>query len=76
MVVVLSLTQASRCADDMRQVSGYARLEAVFNQIKQGKDTLIDCLSNYSDEDNGPTLEEFKEVDLKKQSIKCFDKVL
>ena len=42
----------SRVIDDIRQVSGYARLEKVYKKLKIEEDRLIDCLIIY------PTLEQ------------------
>lgn len=61
--------------DDMRQVSGYARLEKIYKEIAPGEDTLIDCLIIYPDVDGGLTLEEFSEMNLRKNSIKGYNKI-
>jgi len=48
----------SRDIDDIRQVSGYARLEAVYNEFKIEENKLIDCLIIY------PSLEENKSLNI------------
>ena len=48
----------SRVIDDIRQVSGYARLEAVYNEFKIEENKLIDCLIIY------PSLEENKSLNI------------
>ena len=60
----------SRVIDDIRQVSGYARLEAVYNEFKIEENKLIDCLIIY------PSLEENKELNFKKlDTIKSYTKI-
>ena len=60
----------SRVIDDIRQVSGYARLEAVYNEFKIEENKLIDCLIIY------PSLEENKELNFKKlDTIKNYVKI-
>ena len=60
----------SRVIDDIRQVSGYARLEAVYNEFKIEENKLIDCLIIY------PSLEENKELNFKKlDTIKKYAKI-
>ena len=60
----------SRVIDDIRQVSGYARLEAVYNEFKIEENKLIDCLIIY------PSLEENKELNFKKlDTIKNYAKI-
>ena len=60
----------SRVIDDIRQVSGYARLEAVYNEFKIEENKLIDCLIIY------PSLEENKELNFKKlETIKGYAKI-
>ena len=44
--------EEKKVIDDIRQVSGYARLKAVYNKLKIEEDRLIDCLIIY------PTLEQ------------------
>jgi 5-methylcytosine-specific restriction enzyme subunit McrC len=43
----------SRVHDDIRQVSGYARLNKVYNRLKVDLDSVIDCLIVYPDPLNG-----------------------
>ena len=60
----------SRVIDDIRQVSGYARLKAVYNEFKIEENKLIDCLIIY------PSLEENKELNFKKlDTIKNYAKI-
>ena len=60
----------SRVIDDIRQVSGYARLEAVYNEFKIEENKLIDCLIIY------PSLKENKELNFKKlDTIKGYAKI-
>ena len=47
-----TIYEDSRAIDDIRQVSGYARLKVVYNKLKIEEDRLIDCLIIY------PTLEQ------------------
>ena len=47
-----TIYEDSRVIDDIRQVSGYARLEKVYKKLKIEEDRLIDCLIIY------PTLEQ------------------
>ncbi len=37
--------------EDIRQVSGYARMQSVYNELKKDKNEIIDCLIIYSDQD-------------------------
>jgi len=53
--------------DDMRQVSGYARLEKVYNELKIEKGEIIDCLIIYPDQDEG--VDKLKDVNLKQKEI-------
>ena len=52
----------NRVIDDIRQVSGYARLEAVYNEFKIEENKLIDCLIIYPslDEDTNFLLKDKK----------------
>ena len=60
----------SRVIDDIRQVSGYARLEAVYNEFKIEENKLIDCLIIY------PSLEENKDLNFNKlETIKGYAKI-
>ena len=47
-----SIYEEKKVIDDIRQVSGYARLKVVYNKLKIEEDRLIDCLIIY------PTLEQ------------------
>ena len=47
-----TIYEDSRVIDDIRQVSGYARLKVVYNKLKIEENRLIDCLIIY------PTLEQ------------------
>ena len=57
---------------DMRQVSGYARLEKVYSELKVEVDRIIDCLIIYPDVENGFNEASFKDVNLKSQPIKGY----
>ncbi|WP_069657767.1 5-methylcytosine restriction system specificity protein McrC [Arcticibacter eurypsychrophilus] len=46
--------------NDIRQVSGYARLDKIFKALGLEEDRLIDCLIIYPDIQNGYDLESFK----------------
>lgn len=59
--------------EDIRQVSGYARLKTVYTDLAKPENEIIDCLIIYPDQENG--LDNFNEVDFKKDSIKEFMKV-
>ena len=62
--------EEGKVIDDIRQVSGYARLEAVYNEFKIEENKLIDCLIIY------PSLEENKELNFKKlETIKGYAKI-
>ena len=39
--------------EDIRQVSGYARLKSVYNELGKNENELIDCLIIYPDQENG-----------------------
>lgn len=53
--------------EDIRQVSGYARLRNVYKELEIEQGNIIDCLIIHPDQDNG--LEDLKEVDLKEKEI-------
>ena len=61
----------SRVIDDIRQVSGYARLTEVYKKLGlENSNELIDCLIIY------PSLEENKELNFKKlDTIKSYAKI-
>lgn len=48
--------------EDIRQVSGYARLESVYRHFSKPPHEIIDCLIIYPDQGNGN--ESFKDLDL------------
>ncbi len=56
--------------DDIRQISGYARLSAVSEELKKSKDEVIDCLIIYPDQTASENLEE----DLTSNSINGFNR--
>jgi len=56
--------------DDIRQVSGYARMQSVYSLLKKPQNEIIDCLIFYPDPENGH--KNLKEVNLKEVSIKQF----
>lgn len=60
---------------DMRQVSGYARLDKTYDKLKIEKDELIDCLIIYPDMENGCDVNEFKTKELKASGIKGYRKI-
>ncbi len=51
--------------DDIRQVSGYARLKSVYAQLGKPENAIIDCLIIYPDQKDG--LDNFKSVNFKEQ---------
>jgi len=53
--------------EDIRQVSGYARLKNVYKALKKEQGQIIDCLIIHPDQDNG--LENLDEIDLKQTQI-------
>lgn len=57
---------------DMRQVSGYARLDKVYTNLKIEGNDLIDCLIIYPDIENGYNEIELNTIDLKLQPIKGY----
>lgn len=58
--------------EDIRQVSGYARMKNVYEKLQYDSEKLIDCLIIYPDSEKG--LESLKQVDLKKDTISQFEK--
>ena len=56
--------------EDIRQVSGYARLKSVYKVLEKKESELIDCLIIYPDQKNGK--EDFNGVDLKETPISEF----
>jgi 5-methylcytosine-specific restriction enzyme subunit McrC len=56
--------------DDIRQLSGYARMQSVYHFLKKPKNEVIDCLIIYPDPENG--YKSLKEVCLKETSIEQF----
>ena len=58
--------------DDIRQVSGYARLKKVYEELGKKQGEVIDCLIIHPDQENG--FENLVNVDLKSANIpKYFD---
>lgn len=53
---------------DIRQVSGYARLEKVYNKLTKSRNENIDCLIIYPDIEKG--IENFRDVSLKSDENK------
>jgi 5-methylcytosine-specific restriction enzyme subunit McrC len=51
----------TKITDDIRQLSGYARLEKVYNDLGKNKNEIIDCLIIYPNQENG--VENLGEVD-------------
>ncbi|MDA6071077.1 McrC family protein [Flavobacterium sp. AC] len=56
--------------EDIRQVSGYARLQKVYKDLGKVAGELIDCLIMYPDQENG--LENLKNVELKANAIERY----
>jgi 5-methylcytosine-specific restriction enzyme subunit McrC len=56
--------------EDVRQVSGYARLEKVYKYLEKTYPESIDCLIIHPDINNG--LEDFKSVNFKLHSVKDY----
>ena len=62
--------EEGKVIDDIRQVSAYARLKAVYNEFEIEENKLIDCLIIY------PSLEENKDLNFKKlDTIKGYAKI-
>lgn len=61
--------------EDIRQVSGYARLNKVREKLKVYDDSNIDCLIIYPDMENGETDLSFENIRKKRQPIKAYYKV-
>jgi len=57
--------------EDIRQVSGYARLERVYNELDKNKGDVIDCLIIYPDIENGVEKIE-ADLDLKQNEIERY----
>lgn len=53
--------------EDIRQVSGYARLKEVYEELGVEKGKLIDCLIIHPDQENG--IDDFSDVDLRKTEV-------
>lgn len=53
--------------EDIRQVSGYARLKKVYQALNKKQGEVIDCLIIHPDQDNG--FDDLKEIDLKQTEI-------
>lgn len=53
--------------EDVRQVSGYARLQKVYNELGKKREEVIDCLIIYPDQENG--LENLTGVNLRENEI-------
>jgi 5-methylcytosine-specific restriction enzyme subunit McrC len=60
---------------DMRQVSGYARLEKTFAHLGVVDDALISCLIVYPDLEDGLTAEEFLTADLENHAVPGYRKI-
>lgn len=59
--------------EDIRQVSGYARLKSIYKILGKEEGELIDCLIIYPDQENG--LDNLKFCNLKEKEIEDFEKV-
>lgn len=55
---------------DMRQVSGYARLDKTYEELKIDNDKLIDCLIVYPDMENGCEVGAFEKMVLMNNNTK------
>jgi len=53
--------------EDIRQISGYARLQKVYEELDKKQGEVIDCLIIHPDQENG--LEDLRNVDLKSAKI-------
>ncbi|WP_242131332.1 McrC family protein [Aestuariivivens marinum] len=63
----------SRVHEDIRQVSGYARLKKVYRELNINTDSIIDCLIIHPDPENG--YENLKEVNLKEAEIQDYNRI-
>jgi len=61
--------------NDIRQVSGYARLQKVYDELGIADDKLIDCLIVYPDIENGYDADVFKTANLKELPVKSYKNV-
>ena len=59
--------------EDVRQVSGYARLKKVYNYLEKEYPESIDCLIIYPDVING--LDNFHSIDFKEHTVKDYNGV-
>jgi 5-methylcytosine-specific restriction endonuclease McrBC regulatory subunit McrC len=57
---------------DIRQISGYSRLEKVYSQLDIKEDELIDCLIIYPDVQNGYSEKDFQQADLRTKPIRGY----
>lgn len=60
---------------DMRQVSGYARLEKTYSRLGIAADDLIFCLIIYPDIEDGLTAEQFLSVNLEGHPVSGYRKI-
>lgn len=58
--------------EDIRQISGYARLDAIYKFLEIDNDKVIDCLVIYSNQE--VSREDFKDVDLLYKKEKGYNK--
>jgi 5-methylcytosine-specific restriction enzyme subunit McrC len=56
--------------EDIRQVSGYARMKSVYKSLEKHEDEIIDCLIIYPDQSTGN--KDLKNIDLTKTPISQF----
>lgn len=56
--------------EDIRQVSGYARMKSVYKSLEKHEDEIIDCLIIYPDQSTGN--KDLKNIDLNKTPITQF----
>lgn len=59
--------------EDIRQVSGYARLKRVYEQLSIEKGKVIDCLIIHPDQTNG--IEDFSDIEKKIKELKDYNDV-
>lgn len=59
--------------EDIRQISGYARLKAIYKKLGKNENEIIDCLIIYPDQQNGK--DNFNNANLKEKEIEEFMKV-
>ncbi|MFC2102319.1 hypothetical protein ACFLS7_04925 [Bacteroidota bacterium] len=56
--------------DNIRQLSGYARMKSVYRKLQKAQNEIIDCLIIYPDQENG--IEHLRDINLKGTAIDQF----